>query len=153
MTELKEKTQNALDESRTLILGAQILLGALYRTIFEPGYHELPPESRFLVLCALGLITVVVGLLIAPAPYHRIVEGGKDDHEFTSYVLRIMMIALLPFALSLGISLYIFVTKAVGSLYGIIAGAGATLTQLDHDVFVSDRPDDAGSLPSHRRTR
>jgi len=130
MTELKEKTQNALDESRTLILGAQILLGALYRTIFEPGYHELPPESRFLVLCALGLITVVVGLLIAPAPYHRIVEGGQDDHEFTSYVLRIMMIALLPFALSLGISLYIFVTKAVGSLYGIIAGAGATVTAL-----------------------
>jgi hypothetical protein len=27
MTELKEKTQNALDRSRTLILGAQILLG------------------------------------------------------------------------------------------------------------------------------
>jgi hypothetical protein len=130
MTELKEKTQNALDKSRTLILGAQILLGALYRTIFEPGYHELLPESRFLLLCALGLITVVVGLLIAPAPYHGIVEHGQDDREFTSYVLRIMMIVLLPFAFSLGISLYIFVTKAVGSLYGIIAGAGATVTAL-----------------------
>jgi Family of unknown function (DUF6328) len=130
MTELKEKTQNALDESRTLILGAQILLGALYRTIFEPGYQELPLESRYLVLCALGLITVVVGLLIAPAPYHRIVEHGQDDREFTSYVLKIMMIALLPFALSLGISLYIFVTKAVGSLSGILAGAGAAVAAL-----------------------
>src|SRR2546428_6174846 len=98
MTELKEKTQNALDESRTLILGAQILLGALYRTIFEPGYHELPPESRFLVLCALGLITVVVGLLIAPAPYHRIVEAGRVDNEFTSYESRIRMFPFLPFA-------------------------------------------------------
>jgi hypothetical protein len=68
------------------------------------GRHR--PESRFLVLCALGLVTVVVGLLTAPAPYHRIVEHGQDDREFTSYVLKIMMIALLPFALSLGISLY-----------------------------------------------
>src|SRR5205809_7732903 len=105
MTELKEKTQNALDESRTLILGAQILLGALYRTIFEPGYHELPPASRFLVLSALGLITVVVGLLIAPAPYHRIAERGQDDQEFTSYVLRITRIAPPQSALSHGVAL------------------------------------------------
>ena len=57
-------------------------------------------------------------------------EHGQDDREFTSYVVKIMMIALLPFALSLGISLYIFVTKAVGSLYGILAGAGATVAAL-----------------------
>src|SRR5207237_8258315 len=107
MTELKEKTQNALDESRTLILGAQILLGALYRTIFEPGYHELPPESRFLVLCTLWLITVAVGLLIAPSPYHWIVEGVQDEHELASYVLRIILFAFVHLWLSLGMSAYI----------------------------------------------
>jgi|GraSoiStandDraft_44_1057316.scaffolds.fasta_scaffold00314_13 hypothetical protein len=130
MTELKEKTQNALDEGRTLILGAQILLGALFRVVFEPGYHELPAASRYLVLWALGLITVVVALLMAPAPYHRIVEGGQDDEEFNSYVMRIMTIALLPFALSTGLSIYIFIAKAVGPVYGICAGAGVTLAAL-----------------------
>jgi DMSO reductase anchor subunit len=130
MTDLKEKTQNALDEGRTLILGGQVLLGALLRVVFEPGYKDLPAASRYLVLWALGLITVVVALLMAPAPYHRIAKGGQDDEEFTSYAMRIMTIALLPFALSMGLSIYIFIAKTVGPVYGISAGAGVTVAAL-----------------------
>ena len=35
-----EKLQNALDEGRTLILGAQIIVGVLYRAVFEPESSE-----------------------------------------------------------------------------------------------------------------
>ncbi len=42
MVELKDKIQNALDESRMLVLGSQILLGFQFRAAFEPGFNNLP---------------------------------------------------------------------------------------------------------------
>ena len=46
-------------------------------------------------------------LLIAPGPYHRIVEGGQDSggiHHFTTVIADL---ALLPFALALGVGLFV----------------------------------------------
>jgi hypothetical protein len=127
MTSIDQKTQNALDEGRTLILGEQILLGALYRTVFEPGYQQFSPVSKYLVLIALGLNLFSLVLLIAPAPYHQIVEKGKDDREFNSFVVGVMAIALLPFAICTGLSLYIFFNKVVGTAWSAIIGATSTV--------------------------
>jgi hypothetical protein len=127
MTSIDQKTQNALDEGRTLILGEQILLGALYRTVFEPGYQQFSPISKYLVLVALGLNLFSLVLLIAPAPYHQIVEKGKDDREFNSFVVGVMAIALLPFAVCTGLSLYVFFNKVVGTTWSVIIGATSTV--------------------------
>jgi len=126
MTDLQTKTQNALDEGRTLILGAQILLGCLYRSAFEPGYAHFSTVSKCLVACALGLIIVAIVVLMAPAPYHRIVEGGEDTKEFNGYVLSIMKVGLIPFAVSIGLSLYIFVNSVLGRAWGIMLAVVAT---------------------------
>jgi hypothetical protein len=130
MTSIDQKTQNALDEGRTLILGEQILLGALYRTVFEPGYQQFSPISKYLVLVALGLNLFSLVLLIAPAPYHQIVEKGKDDREFNSFVVGVMAIALLPFAVSTGLSLYVFFNKVVGTTWSVIIGATSTVLSI-----------------------
>jgi hypothetical protein len=42
---LNHKVGNALNESRILILGAQVLLGFQFRSAFEPGFSELPRLS------------------------------------------------------------------------------------------------------------
>jgi magnesium-transporting ATPase (P-type) len=107
MADLNAKTQNSLDEGRTLILGAQILLGILSRGVFEPGYQKLPTTSKYLVLAALALVIVAVTVLIVPAPYHRIAEEGRDTEDFNRVVMQVMYIGLIPFALSLGITLYV----------------------------------------------
>jgi hypothetical protein len=130
MTSIDQKTQNALDEGRTLILGEQILLGALYRTVFEPGYQQFSPISKYLVLVALALNIFSLVLLVAPAPYHRIVEKGKDDREFNDVVVGIMAIALLPFAVSTGLSLYVFFNKVVGTTWSVIIGATSTVLSI-----------------------
>ncbi len=127
MTSIDQKTQNALDEGRTLILGEQILLGALYRTVFEPGYQQFSPISKYLVLVALALNIFSLVLLVAPAPYHRIVEKGKDDREFNDFVVGIMAMALLPFAICIGLSLYVFFNKVVGTTWSVIIGATSTV--------------------------
>jgi hypothetical protein len=40
--ELSKKVKIALDETRILILGAQILLGFQFRGVFSDGYEQLP---------------------------------------------------------------------------------------------------------------
>lgn len=127
MTSIEQKTQNALDEGRTLILGEQILLGALYRSIFEPGYQEFSLASKYLVLVALGLNIFSLVFLVSPAPYHQIVEKGGDDRDFNRFVVRAMAIALLPFAVSLGLSLYVFFNNTLGTTWSVIIGLTSTV--------------------------
>ena len=112
--ELSKKVKIALDETRMLILGAQILLGFQFRGPFSDGFDQLPTGARYLAGLALGLMVCVVGLLIATGPYHRIVEGGADSGQFHRVVTVIAELALLPFALALGLD--IFVTAAASSV-------------------------------------
>jgi Family of unknown function (DUF6328) len=122
--ELSKKVKLALDETRMLILGAQILLGFQFRGAFSDGYDQLPTEVRYLNGLALGLMVLVVGLLIAPGPYHRIVEGGADTSHFHAVVTVIADLALAPFALALGLDLFI----AAGRIFGETGGAAAAIT-------------------------
>ena len=46
--ELSKKVKIALDETRILILGAQILLGFQFRGVFSDGYEQLPTHARYL---------------------------------------------------------------------------------------------------------
>jgi uncharacterized BrkB/YihY/UPF0761 family membrane protein len=130
MADLKAKTQNALDEGRTLILGAQILLGVLTRAVFEPGYQKLPELSKYLVLAALALIAISIAVLIAPAPYHRIAEQGRDTEHFNTFVMRVMYAGLIPFALSLAIALYVATRIVTDTWIAPLAGVVTAVVAL-----------------------
>ena len=105
-----------------LILGAQILLGFQFRGAFSDGYDQLPTEPRYLDGLALGLMVCVVGLLIAPGPYHRIVEAGEDSERFHRLVTIIADLALLPFALALGLDVFVTAGRVFGEVGAVIAG-------------------------------
>src|SRR2546423_2337412 len=109
-----------------LILGAQILLGFQFRGVFSDGYGQLPTHARYLDGLALGLMVCVVGLLITPGPYHRIVEGGEDSGNFHRLVTVLADLALLPFALALGLGLFITAGRVFGEVAGAAAGTAAT---------------------------
>src|SRR5437879_9501674 len=94
---LSRKTQLALDETRMLILGAQILLGFQLRSAFGEGFERMPADARYLDGAGLGLMVVTVALLIVPGPYHRIVEQGRDSGGFHAVVTGVTDLALFPF--------------------------------------------------------
>ena len=52
---LGQKVKTALDETRTLILGAQILLGFQYHGAFQERFEALSSEARTVSAYALGL--------------------------------------------------------------------------------------------------
>jgi uncharacterized protein DUF6328 len=128
---LPQKVKIALEEARILILGAQILLGFGFRGVFSERFDELPGYARYSDAVGLGLLVCVVGLLIAPGPYHCIVEQGQDSGRLHRFTTTIADLALLPFALALGLGLLVgaagvFDDDAVSIAAGS-AGAGLAL--------------------------
>jgi hypothetical protein len=128
---LPEKVKVALEETRILILGAQILLGFGFRGVFDDRFDQMPAHVRYADGGGLGLLVCAVGLLIAPGPYHRIVEGGQDSGRLHRFTTVIADLALLPFALALGLGLFvgtaaIFDHSAVSIAAGM-TGAGVAL--------------------------
>ena len=115
--------QNALDETRILILGSQVFLGFQFRATFEPGYEALPHHTQYLKFVALVLMMIAVGMLMSPGPYHQIVERGEDNDRIHSFATSIAELALLPFAIGFGVDLFLAVEKLMGSAAGIICGA------------------------------
>jgi hypothetical protein len=123
--ELQKKVKTALDETRMLILGGEILLGFGLRGVFADAFEQLPPYARYLDAVGLGLMVVVLGLLILPEPYHRIVEGGSDSGAFHSLVTDVADLVLLPFALALGIDVHLAAERVFGATAAGAAGIAA----------------------------
>jgi Family of unknown function (DUF6328) len=122
--ELAQKIKIALEETRMLILGAQVLLGFGLRGVFSDRFEELPAQARYMDGVGIGLLVCAVALLIAPGPYHRIVEGGGDSGRVHRFAMAIADLALLPFGLALGIGLYIG-AEAIFAEDGVAMATGA----------------------------
>jgi hypothetical protein len=130
MAQLKDKIKTTLDEGRILIIGAQVLLGFQFRSIFETGFEKLPEHAKYMKLGGLGLLLLAVTLLIWPGAYHQVVEDGEDTHELNRFATTVMGVALLPFALGLGIDFFIGAESLFGRTQGLIAGVLVTLVAL-----------------------
>jgi hypothetical protein len=120
---LSKKVKTALDETRLLILGAQILLGFQLQGVFQERFASLSFTARLLDCLGQLLMTITVGLLIAPSMHHLIAEHGEDTKRLLRITSLYAGLALLPFAISVGLSLYIVFELDSGAVAGIIAGA------------------------------
>src|SRR6185369_723114 len=116
MAPLKEKIKFALDESRMLILGAQVFLGFDLRVVFEPAFERLPRYSQSLKLISIFVLLVTIALLMAPGSYHRIVRRGNDATDVHRFATRVMDLALVPLAVALTLDLFVAMRSFMGGL-------------------------------------
>src|SRR3954468_8514796 len=119
---LSKKVKVALDETRTLILGAQILLGFQLQGVFRPVFDRLPWHDRLLDIASLLFSSLTVGLLIAPSLQHQIVDGGDSTRRIHRTIGRFASLALAPFALALAVDVLMAVEQVTGLWGGIAAG-------------------------------
>jgi Family of unknown function (DUF6328) len=122
VTSLSQKIKLALDESRMLILGAQILLGFQFRATFEKGFALLPHSSHVIKMIALGVLLVAIALIMWPGAYHRIVRHGEDTTDVHDFTNNVMDIALFPFIAALSLEFYVLSRSVVGLTGGIVLG-------------------------------
>ena len=93
---IDRKLKAALDETRLLMLGVQILLGFEFQAVFQEGFDGLTLSSKYISLASLGLILLSIAFLIAPSMQHRLVENGKATPRLISMTNRFAFLALLP---------------------------------------------------------
>lgn len=124
MAELTEKIHTALGETRMLILGSQILLGFQFRGVFQDSWDQLPKGARSIDGVALILMLAAVAFLIAPGMHHQIVEDGEDTARIHRLISLMAGLALLPFAVSIGLDLFIVVERIYGPWVAVPAGGG-----------------------------
>lgn len=132
MAALSHKIQNALDEGRILVLGAQLFLGVEYRSFFEPSFPSLPSWARTGKLLALCIMLVVFALVALPSAYHRLVAGGEDTIRLHRLASGAIGAALLPLAAALGLEVLIAAAplEGVGTSGALVAAAAATAAAL-----------------------
>ncbi|HWX42004.1 MAG TPA: DUF6328 family protein [Blastocatellia bacterium] len=130
MAKLRDRVQNALDETRMLVLGAEVLLGFQYRSAFESGFEQIPPLSRYMSMAALASLLAVVVLLVSPGAYHQIVEEGHDSRRLHDFTTTMMDVALLPFAASLAISIFVMTERLTGRSIGMAFGIASLVVAL-----------------------
>jgi Family of unknown function (DUF6328) len=109
------KTQDALNESRILVLGVQVLLSFQYSSFLESSFAKLPYSSQYFEVIALGLLIIAFGLFVAPAPNHLLIWSDKNSSGLQKFVTVATEIALVPFATAMALDVYV-TTERVGHL-------------------------------------
>jgi hypothetical protein len=127
---LKDKVKTGLDETRLLILGAQVLFGFQLNSVFQERFAELNPATRLIDSLAQGLMAIAIGLLIAPSMHHLIAERGQDTLRLHRATGLFAGFALLPFGISLGLSFYIVFDRLYGTVAAVVAGIAFCLLAL-----------------------
>jgi hypothetical protein len=106
MASLSDHIENALNETRMLLLGGQVLLGFSYRICFEERFDHIPWNAQLAEVTGLAIMSGALGWLIWPAAFHQIAQHGRESQAVHTFATHILDWALLPFALGFGFSLY-----------------------------------------------
>ena len=117
-----KRVKTALDETRLLILGAQILFGFHLNGAFQRGFGDLSALSKGLYAGSFAVMAVAIGLLITPSLQHRLIEQGRASARLLAVTTRFAAMALLLFALGLATDLYVIIAFRFGSATGLVIG-------------------------------
>src|SRR5262245_11450781 len=119
---LREKVKTGLDETRLLLLGAQVLFGFQLNSVFQEKFADLSIATRLINSMGQALMAVAIGLLIAPSMQHLIAEKRHDTlrlHQATGWFAAC---ALFPFGISLGLGFYVVFDRLYGAMAARVAG-------------------------------
>lgn len=121
---LDKKVKTALNETRLLILGAQVLLGFQFQAFFQDGFSDVGPVSKFMCLAGLASAILAIAFLVVPSMEHRLLEKGHSSTRLIAATSFYTGLGLAPLALSLTLSAYVVLNRHFGVLAGVIGGLG-----------------------------
>jgi uncharacterized protein DUF6328 len=106
-------------------LGAQVLLGFQMRSVFQDAFDALPRHAKAGNGISLLLMVAVLGLLMAPAVRHRVVDNGDATRRIMRVISAAMPAALGLFAFSLAINIFIALERMADLQWAIAGGLTA----------------------------
>ena len=120
--DVESRLKTALDESRLLILGAQVLFGFQFEAVFQERFQEISGDSQMIHNAGLVLLLISISLLIAPSLFHQIIFRGESKPAAIEAATLLAGASLLPLTVGLGISAFVTFEHLFGRTIGILAG-------------------------------
>jgi hypothetical protein len=120
--DIESRLKTALDESRLLILGAQVLFGFQFEAVFQERFSDLSEASRAIHSAGLVLLLISMSLLIAPSLFHQIIFDGESRPAAIGTATMLAGASLLPLTIGLGVSAFVTFEHLFGRTVGIVAG-------------------------------
>ena len=128
-SELASRLKTSLDELRMQVLGAQVLLGFQFQSLFQARFQPAVISVR--AVAAIGLVAICLSLagLIAPPAQHRLVEQGDASSRILRIANRCAEVSLGLLALALGSDVYV-AASLQGSSHPIALACAAILVSV-----------------------
>ena len=127
---LEEEATHATDEARMVLPGVQAILGFQLIAVFNQRFQDLSEGRQILHLAAFLCLAVAMGLIMAPAAYHRQAERGRVTRRFVDLASRLLSLALVPLTLGIVIDTYLLVWLVLGRELPSLCVAGGLLLVL-----------------------
>ena len=121
--DIDNQVRQGLSETRTTVLGGQILMGFQYEAMFQSGFPKLSPLRQEFQLWAFILILAAIVLMIAPASFHQLSERGERTEGQRRALRALIPLSLAPFTLGVGLNVLIGPSMAMGWLPAGVAAA------------------------------
>jgi hypothetical protein len=128
--QIEGRLKTALDESRLLILGAQVLFGFQFEAVFQDLFADIPVGSRYVHCAGLVMLLASIALLIAPSLFHQIIFGGESRPRALIMATTLAGASLLPLTFGLGAVIFVTFEQLFNRGAGVAAGASFTAIAL-----------------------
>jgi cobalamin synthase len=104
---LEEEATHTTDEARMLLPGVQAILGFQLMAVTNARFVLFSAGEQILYLAAFVLLAVAMGLIMAPAAYHRQAERGKVTRRFVDLSSNFLTLAMIPLIIAFAIDTYL----------------------------------------------
>jgi hypothetical protein len=133
-TALDVRIEQVLMELRMVLPGAQALLGFQFVILLMEKFDGLPAWAKAVHLASLGLTSLAAILLMTPAAFHRLAEGGEETERVHRLSSRVLLAAMSVLAVALSGDILVILATATGSVAIGIAAAGGVAV-LTHGLW------------------
>src|SRR3569832_500218 len=99
---LSDRLKISLDELRMQVLGAQVLFGFQFQSLFQEGFEQAGARERGADALALAATLIAFAMLIAAPAQHRLVHAGAATRQLIDFSNRCAQLALAAQAFAFG---------------------------------------------------
>src|SRR5262245_48667861 len=126
---LKEEAHIIHEEARTVLPGIQALFGFQLIAVFNRPFFDLDPPDRVVHLAAVLLVAVAIGLIMAPAAYHRLAGPGMVSRHWIDLASRDIAWAMVALMIAIGLDVYLvaLMISSEAALAGALGAAAAAI--------------------------
>jgi hypothetical protein len=127
--DLEHEVRHVLEEARMIVPGVQALLGFQLVSVYSPVFSsELGRGDQIVHLAAICWTATAMGLVIAPAAFHRQAERGLLSKRLVRIGSRCLQGALLALIFGVGLDIHLIGVLIFDSeLAGVCIGAAVAL--------------------------